>query len=180
MTTSQQTDTLEKTVLITQGEFAVCNGKGTMITTLLGSCVSCCLWDENEGVGGMNHLLLAGGTTSSMDGYNIAGAADMEYLINGMLKLGARRDNLQAKVFGGAQMLSSQTRIGASNAAFVLDFLQQENIACISQSIGGTSARSLKFWPASGRARMRMVNDQIVEDVPAPKVEEQGNDMELF
>lgn len=180
MTTSLKDVQSATTKPITQGEYAVSGDPDLVITTLLGSCVSCCLWDDAAGIGGMNHLLLAGRVGASLNGYDMAGVADMELVINGILKLGARRENLKAKVFGGAQMLGGRSNIGASNAAFVLDFLEQESIECINHSVGGTAARSLKFWPSSGRVQMRLVNDVVVEDVAPPAPDQEGNDLELF
>lgn len=164
-----------KNTLIVQGEHAVSRDPDMIISTLLGSCVSCCLWDETAGVGGMNHLVLAGKKIAGT--YDLSGVADMEVLINGIIKQGGRREQLKAKVFGGAQVLEIATNIGANNAEFVIEFLRQEGIECVNSSVGGKSARTLKFWPTTGRVSMRMVDERV----PEPKVEQDpGNDMELF
>ena len=167
-------------ILITQGEFAVSDKPGIIINTLLGSCVSCCLWDETVGVGGMNHLLLGGDLKGASNGYDLAGVAEMECLINEIIKRGGRRDNLQAKVFGGAKMLSGLGNIGEKNARFAFDYLQQERIPCRNSDIGGTSARAVRFWGGTGRATMRLVSSQVDEVVPAFTTEQAGNDLELF
>ncbi|MEP4194943.1 MAG: chemotaxis protein CheD [Aliishimia sp.] len=170
----------QSNILITQGEYAISDKPDAIISTLLGSCVACCLWDPEAQVGGMNHLLLAGERVGASSGYDIAGVAEMEWLINGIIKLGGRRDKLQSKVFGGAQMFESSSGIGGANAQFAFDYLKQENIPCQNSSVGGKSARGLRFWATSGRVSLRIVNQSV--ELPPAKVEVQpaGNDMELF
>ncbi len=124
----------------------------------------------------MNHLLLPE-MTSGPDALNSVGAISMERLINQMVKLGAERDRLSAKVFGGASMLSGMTDIGSRNTAFSRDYLAREGIVCEGQSTGGTSARRVKFFPFLGKARQRFVNrapDLVPVKVPA------AEDIELF
>lgn len=164
---------------ITQGEYAVGNNPDLVISTILGSCVSCCLWDPVSQVGGMNHMLL---TVQSDDRgtCNLAGINAMELLINDILKLGGQRHRLRAKAFGGARMVAGLSDIGAQNASFTLDFLEREGIACDSQSLGGTTARHVMFWPASGRALQKVRQSvDLVEEVPVHK-QTRGNDLELF
>lgn len=176
----QVTGAPQNSILITQGEYAVSDNSDVMINTLLGSCVSCCLWDETAGVGGMNHLLLAGELGGETAGYDLAGVAEMECLINGIIKLGGRRGSLQAKVFGGAKMLEGLGKIGEKNARFAFDYLKQESIPCINASVGGTSARALRFWAASGRVSMRLVARDVDEPMPPKRTAPAGNDLELF
>lgn len=176
----QVTSASKNMILITQGEFAISDDPDLGINTLLGSCVACCLWDEVAGIGGMNHLLLGGEIKGAPAGYDLAGVAEMECLINEIVKHGGRRDNLQAKVFGGAKMLAGLGKIGEKNAQFAFDYLKQEGIPCRNAHVGGTSARALRFWGATGRATMRLVNRQVDEVVPVIAPETAGNDMELF
>lgn len=164
--------------VITQGEHLVSGDSDAVIATLLGSCVACCLWDEEVGVGGMNHLLLA--SSAGKDGVcNLAGVNAMELLINDMQKMGAMRHRLKAKAFGGAQMVSGLSNIGPSNAAFVLQFLEQEGITCVSNSLGGQSARQVVFTPATGAVRVKSQVAEVPEPV-VPVVEPEGNGLELF
>lgn len=167
----------EKRIHITQGEHATGNEEDTMINTLLGSCVAVCLWDEVAKVGGMNHMLLAMSDAGNGATCNLSGINAMELLINDMIKLGASRNRLKAKAFGGARMVAGLSDIGQSNAEFALEFLKNEGIECEGHSLGGTMARNIRFWPASGRVQQRMTSTQVVE--PTVK-EEEGNDLELF
>lgn len=169
----------QKKVHITQGERAVSNSHEEVISTILGSCVSCCLWDPVAGVGGMNHMLLT--VSNRSEGVcNLAGINAMELLINDILKLGARRDRLRAKAFGGARMVAGLSDIGRVNSEFTLQFLENEGIFCERHSLGGDSARHIMFWPASGRALQKIRLDEVVEEKVSPPTSETGNDLELF
>lgn len=167
---------MPQTLFITQGEYATGSGSDIVISTLLGSCVSCCLWDPIARIGGMNHMLLAvsggGETRCALSGINA-----MEVLINDLVKLGVVRRRLQAKVFGGARMISGFSDIGAKNAAFTLSYLEQEGIPLIAKSLGGNSARNLRFWPGKGRAMQKMTNASVPDVAVAAQG---GNGVELF
>lgn len=166
-----------KTKHIAQGEFAVGAGPHLSISTILGSCVATCLYDEDRKLGGMNHFLLPDGFGATMNSARF-GVNAMELLINALIKEGARRGNLKAKVFGGGRMIAGLTDIGQKNAEFVLDFLRREGIECTGQSLGGTQARRVEFWPGTGRARQRLLGETpVVEKVPQL---EAGNGVELF
>jgi chemotaxis receptor (MCP) glutamine deamidase CheD len=91
---------------IVQGEQAVSEDPDVVITTLLGSCVSACMRDPAAGVGGLNHFLLPGDASGS-DGDALRQVVHaMELLVNALLRQGARRDRLEAKLFGGANLMS--------------------------------------------------------------------------
>lgn len=124
-----------------------------VIKTLLGSCVAACLYDPESGVGGMNHFSLPG---VADDGANARyGAYAMELLITSLMKKGADRSRLKAKVFGGGKVLdveSERLNVGARNAAFVLTFLEVEGIPVLAQSLGGTKGRMIRFRPHTGQA----------------------------
>ena len=163
-------------IYIAQGEDAVGSNEDMVISTILGSCISVCLWDPVKRVGGMNHLLLPE-MRQVGPGLDTAGAIAMERLINRLVKLGAERSRLRAKLFGGSSMLSGLTDIGARNANFGRNYLMAENIPCDGESVGGTLARKLRFWPASGAARQK-----FVEEAPAltEPIRFDQNDVELF
>lgn len=164
---------------ITQDEFAASDREGATISTILGSCVATCLWDPVAKVGGMNHILVAhtgtGATRSDLAGINA-----MELVINAMIRLGASRGNLRAKVFGGAKMISGLSDIGLGNGRFALDFLEREGIPCLGHSLGGTAARQVRFYPAEGRVMMKLVSAAPEVLRPRPLAEPRCNDVELF
>jgi chemotaxis protein CheD len=162
---------------ISQGEYASSGEGGRSITTILGSCVASCVYDEGMKVGGMNHFLLPESNNISVQAASF-GVNAMELLINDLIKLGARRDRLRCKVFGGARMIAGLSDVGQKNAHFILDFLRREGIECAGQSLGGTQARRVEFWPDSGRARQKLLGEaQIFEPV---KVAQPCSDIELF
>lgn len=172
----------EAKTYIAQGEHAVGGAPGEIITTILGSCVAVCLWDPDRSVGGMNHILLPDGKADGRTdgpGLDRFGGAAMEHLINDLVKLGAERGRLRAKVFGGAAMVSGLSDIGARNAAFAADYLKSEGIPCDGESTGGNSARQIRFWPHSGRAMQRFVAS-APPPPPKPKPAPKANDVELF
>lgn len=117
------------------------------VTTILGSCVSVCLWDPQKGVGGMNHFMLpmvAGFSASSARFGNVA----MEELIIKLGEAGARLPFLRARVFGGACMfkqMQSPSHLGAKNVAVALDFLSRRGIEIVQSDIGGNRGRKLIF-----------------------------------
>jgi chemotaxis protein CheD len=98
-----------KRVHIIQGEYKVVTDPDVFLSTILGSCVAACLRDPVAGVGGMNHFLLPGSAAAMTSGGDATryGVHLMELLINGLLKKGARRDRLEAKIFGGAKTIAS-------------------------------------------------------------------------
>ena len=162
---------------ISQGEYAASGEGGRSITTILGSCVASCVYDEGAKVGGMNHFLLPESNNVSVQAASF-GVNAMELLINDLIKLGARRGQLKCKVFGGARMIEGLSDVGQKNAHFILEFLRREGIECAGQSLGGTQARRVEFWPDSGRARQKLLGEaQIFEPVKAPEV---YSDVELF
>ena len=126
------------------------------LVTLLGSCVAACLYDPLLGLGGMNHFMLPGGDVNDASSARY-GANAMELLINDLLKRGARRQRLQAKVFGGGNVLSGfhSDPIGTRNADFVIDYLAAEKIPVIAKDLGDNQARKVAFFVQSGRSLVR-------------------------
>ncbi len=171
-------------VHVIQGEYAVSDQVGVMLCTLLGSCVSACIRDPEAGVGGLNHFLLPEGDGSA--GNLSYGVNAMELLINDLLRRNARRDRLEAKLFGGARMIRSVTDIGGQNAQFAREFLAAEGIRMTGGSLGGVQARRIEFWPTTGRIRQQLIEkDQTVftaelSSNPIRQPKAPAGDVELF
>lgn len=155
-------DGRERVLHVIQGTFEVSNDPNVMMSTILGSCVATCLFDPAARIGGMNHYLLAEGHGSDSVRY---GVNAMELLINGLLKKGADRSRLRAKVFGGGRMMQGMFDIGSDNAAFARDFLAREGIPIDGESLGGDRGRRIRFWPTTGRARQLLLGK--AEAIPA-------------
>jgi chemotaxis protein CheD len=139
---------------VIQGEYKVVNDPNVVLSTVLGSCVAACIRDPDAGVGGMNHFLLPGelnsGTSDDAERY---GVHLMELLVNGLLKRGAQRQRLEAKLFGGARVVAGLSDIGAKNAAFARSYLRNEGIKLVAEDLGGVNGRRVEYYPVSGRAR---------------------------
>ena len=133
---------------------------GVMIVTVLGSCVSACLWDPRLRIGGMNHFMLPGATQQaqgSVPASATLGVYAMEVLINRLLKLGAERGRLVAKVFGGASVLEGMDalNVGTQNGAFVLEFLAEERIPVAAQDLYDVCPRKVYFFTGTGRVMVK-------------------------
>lgn len=125
------------------------------LVTLLGSCVAACLYDPLLRVGGMNHFMLPD-SDGAGDGSARYGAHAMELLVNDLLKRGARRARLLAKVFGGGNVLRGfQDPIGSRNARFVLEYLGAERIPVVAQDLGDIHPRKVAFFVQTGRTLVR-------------------------
>jgi chemotaxis protein CheD len=141
-------------VKVLPGEYFV-SKDDLVIMTVLGSCISACIWDSSARVGGMNHFMLPDG--DGVEGGGRYGSYAMELLINELQKLGARRETMQAKVFGGAQVMAGFTsmNVGERNTAFVLDYLSTERIPVVSQDVLDIHPRKVCFFPVVGKALVK-------------------------
>ena len=145
-------------VKILPGEFYVTT-ENNLLVTVLGSCVSVCLRDARTRIAGMNHFLLPVNKDSSGNATDSAryGVYAMEVLINHMIKLGVPKKRLEAKVFGGGNVLKQLTgsNVGEQNAAFILDYLKTENISIRAQDLLGEFPRKIYFFPLTGEVKVR-------------------------
>ena len=149
-----------RTLHIGQGEHQVSAEPDVVITTILGSCIAACIRDPQTGLGGMNHFLLPeGDAAADSDAGRRYGVNAMERLINSLLAGGARRDRLEAKLFGGASMFDRLRNIGAENAAFAHRFLTAEGITVVGGDTGGDKARRIRYWPTTGQAQQKLLTD---------------------
>jgi len=133
----------------------------TVLSTVLGSCVAACLHDAQAGVAGMNHFMLPDDGEPG-GGSMRYGAYAMDVLVRELVRAGARRERLQAKVFGGGAVLAGMTtlNIGDRNADFVLRYLEAERIEVAAQDLRGPHARRVCFLPESGKAVVRCLRAQ--------------------
>ncbi|WPG39162.1 chemoreceptor glutamine deamidase CheD [Variovorax sp. EBFNA2] len=133
----------------------------TVLSTVLGSCVAACLHDAQAGVAGMNHFMLPDDGEPGAGSMRY-GAYAMDVLVRELVRAGARRERLQAKVFGGGAVLAGMTtlHIGDRNADFVLRYLQAERIEVAAQDLRGPHARRVCFMPESGKAVVRRLRAQ--------------------
>ncbi|MAG65622.1 chemoreceptor glutamine deamidase CheD [Pseudomonas sp.] len=156
---------------ILPGEYYA-TSESEVVVTVLGSCVSACVRDRVNGVGGMNHFLLPldgsaepGKPTQSAR----YGSYAMELLINQVIKLGGKRERLEAKVFGGAAVLRGMqlNDVGKRNATFVTEYLGNERIPIVAADLLQDFPRKVYFFPATGQVWVKRIrhikNDTIFE-----------------
>ena len=178
-------------VKILPGEYYA-TARPMLVVTVLGSCVSACVRDRTSGVGGMNHFMLP----TMSDGHDPVNASArygtyaMEILVNQLLKIGARRPNLEAKVFGGGNVLKGFTvaNVGERNARFVHDYLKQEKIPVVAEDLLDIYPRKVYFFPHTGRVLVKLLR-QMHNDTLIQREQEYGmrlkaskiaGDVELF
>ncbi|MDP2824715.1 MAG: chemoreceptor glutamine deamidase CheD [Sulfuritalea sp.] len=155
-------------VKVLPGEYFVTT-TDMLLVTVLGSCVSACIRDREKGIGGMNHFMLADSAEQSPYSASARyGTYAMEILINHLLKLGARRGSLDAKVFGGGRVMAalSSSYVGERNSSFVLEFLRIEGIPVSARDLLDVHPRKVYFFPATGRVLVkkltRLHNDTLM------------------
>jgi chemotaxis protein CheD len=146
-------------VKIQPGEYHV-SSDDVVLVTVLGSCVSACIADTALGVGGMNHFMLPGDLRDTAGPGSVSaryGVHAMELLINRLLKWGASRARLEAKVFGGGNVVAGMTHanVGERNAAFVLEFLEAERIRLVAQDLLDVYPRKVCYFARSGRVLLK-------------------------
>ena len=173
-------------VKVLPGEFFV-SDEDMLIVTTLGSCIAACLWDRERRIGGMNHFMLPEGG----DGSGRYGSYAMELLINQLMKRGASRSTLEAKVFGGGAVIASMTsmNVGERNTQFVLDYLRTERIPVVSKDVLDHCARKVCMLPASGKVLMKrlaltnadalLAQERAAAEKAAPQVTG-GGSVDLF
>lgn len=143
-------------VTLMQGDVH-CTVDPKVLVTVLGSCVAVCLWDKLRGIGGMNHFVLP----TDRDGEKSTryGNVAIDELESGLLRLGCRLTDLQAKLFGGAAVLpfaGGQT-VGQHNVQLALERLRRDNIRIAAQRTGGTLGQQIRFHTGTGEVFVRYI-----------------------
>jgi len=163
-----------------------------MIVTVLGSCVSACIRDRVSGIGGMNHFMLPDGgndADSPISSSMRYGTYAMEILINEVLKAGAKRENLESKVFGGGAVLRgfNAINVGERNAAFVRSYLRTEGIRVVAEDLNDIWPRKVHYFPRSGKVLVKKLKSadpalEMKERDYAGKLAKKpvGGDIDLF
>lgn len=178
---------------ISPGEYYYTD-KNMLIVTVLGSCVSACIRDMVTGIGGMNHFMLPDSAKSDKDSPVSEsmryGTYAMEVLINQLLRNGARRENLEAKIFGGGNVLRSFTtnNVGDRNADFVKMYLKEEGIRVTGEDLKDIYPRKVYFFPKTGKVlvkKLKQLNNYTLvkrEEAYSSKLKtnDVGGEVDLF
>jgi chemotaxis protein CheD len=155
---------------IVPGEYYVTR-RDMVLVTVLGSCVAACIRDKTSGIGGMNHFMLPKSTHEKAGWVSASaryGAYAMEVMINQILKQGAKRENLEAKLFGGGAVIKNMNamNVGDNNAKFAQEYLRKERIPIIAEDLLGVYPRKVYFFPATGKVLVKKLhslpNDTVI------------------
>jgi chemotaxis protein CheD len=157
-------------VRVLPGHSYTTGARDEMIVTVLGSCVAACVRDPATGFGGMNHFMLPESETGDWNGVGAAlryGNHAMEALINAVLKSGCRRENLEVKLFGGADLNAGSALVGTKNAQFALRYCDLERLTVAAADLGGPVGRRIHYFPATGRVKRLLLPPTNVRSILA-------------
>jgi chemotaxis protein CheD len=154
-----QMNETERSIQVGGGDCLVSTNALDVFCTVLGSCVAACVYDPVAGIGGMNHFVLPFGREDRLS--TRYGESALPALLDQLSRAGASRNRLRAKLYGGAQTLVHDSDIGHINAVLARRFFEINRIAVTDTDLGGHSARSVRFHPASGRSTIRVVSHSL-------------------
>ena len=154
--------------IIFPGQFMI-TSVPSLMSTVLGSCVSVCLWDRETKIAGMNHYLLPG-TIDDDAGNANRGITSIRLLIRSLINRGTDLCNVEAKIFGGCNSLYRDNdlfKVGERNVSIALDVLREYNINISAQHVGGQYGRKIVFNTSTGKVKMRLLikNLDINEEI---------------
>lgn len=139
---------------VRMAEYAISESPGLLVTVGLGSCVGIALYDKRKKIGGLVHIMLP----ENKKGLKPAKYADtgIPLVIEELVKKGAKRRRLTAKIAGGAQMFSMQgnnssLQVGKRNIEKVRKVLKKENINLMGADVGKNYGRTMKFYTSDGK-----------------------------
>lgn len=152
------------------GECEISANPDVAFITVLGSCVSACIYDPFRAIGGMNHFILpVGANQVPQESRNRYGEVAMQTLVNGLLRRGAKRERLVAKLYGGRSNNPNGAGPGVVNAAYAREFLQAEGIRLTEARLGDDLARWVTFVPTTGEVDVREAADPHAVRVVLPR-----------
>jgi chemotaxis protein CheD len=165
----------KRKITLMPGDYYV-SGNEVTISTILGSCISVCLYDPINRIVGMNHFLLSSTRYSKslplcLTEAGRYGVHAMELIINGMIKLGAKKKNFHAKAFGGASLFSSDSHadnfncVGEVNSRFILEFLLNENITLVAADLGGDKGRVIHFHSKDYSVHQKKIKKTVIPEL---------------
>lgn len=129
----------------------------TEISTVLGSCVAVCLFDKFRMVGGMNHYLLPMWNGNGLQTPKF-GNISIPRMINSMLDMGCSIQNMEAKIFGGAEInivSSNGIMVGKRNVMTAEDILSEYRIPIVAKDVGGTSGRRILMYSDTSKVLLK-------------------------
>lgn len=156
------------------GGYHATRNSNLVFSTLLGSCISVCLRDRFTGVAGMNHFMLPGKSykkNAVSNGDARYGLSSMKMLIGEMLKIGAEKNALEAKIFGGGQLYEmTLNNVANMNIDFIEKYLQKKRIPVLAGCLGGYCGRKLYFYPDTFAVYVKQIS---FKEIPAVALEQE-------
>lgn len=154
-------------IWIFQGDFYVSSRPDLFLTTVLGSCIAVCIRDPIAGCGGMNHFLLPDAENREEHFPSLAlryGSYSIERLVNAILSRGGKRERLEIKVFGGANVMTRMSDVGSRNVDFIEQYFAKERLTITAADLRGKFPRKLRYFPISGRAQVCTLRDTEADE----------------
>ena len=153
-------------VVLYPGEFFSSDSQEEMISTVLGSCIAITLHDPKLRIGGMNHFMLVSSsqTQDAQENSGRFGEFAIELLLNDMMKKGAQKKRMIAKVFGGSNMFNaapSERNVGEQNIDFAFYYLEREGIPIQASNVGGNYSRKIYFDPITAKVWVKHAKEEV-------------------
>ncbi len=150
----------KKVIIVQPGDHFISN-ENIIIQTLLGSCISVCLYSDDNDFIGMNHFMLPGKVSPDnfhQTDYGRYGMYAMDKLIGNFIERGVQKEKLKAKTFGGANIINFVNKsesISSYNIKFIINYLDRENIPIISSHLGGNKPRKILFFSSTKKVLLK-------------------------
>jgi chemotaxis protein CheD len=122
------------------------------VTTVLGSCVAICFFDKKKCIGGINHYMLPYWNGEGLESPRYGNVAITQLLVK-MYEIGARKEDMICKIFGGAEVLTEQTsvfNVGQRNIELAMKIISEKGIPLVGSSTGGKQGRKIYFNTGTG------------------------------
>jgi len=155
-------------LFLLQGDI-YCEAQPALVSTILGSCVSLCLWDSHLRQGGINHYVLPDGQVEAEAGNARYGITAIGLLVRRMRELGSRNHHLEAKIFGGASVFplgAAQVTVGERNVELAVSRMRAHRIPVTVQRTGGSLGRQITFHTGTGEATVRELVHVSADSLP--------------
>ncbi len=140
--------------------------KPTVLRTILGSCIGICIYDRMKKIGGLAHILLPNDSTGGKNPEKYADTA-IPLLINRLLKDGAKKEFMSAKIVGGASMFKFESnitlgQIGDRNIEETKKLLDKAGIPILVEDTGGSTGRVINFFLDDGHLKVRAAGKEKI------------------
>jgi len=156
---------MEQIVFIGIGEYQIGVAPIVIATLGLGSCIGIAILDPISRIGGLAHIMLPDSSTVSDKSVRskFADTAVVD-MVNDMIRLGAKRERMVAKIAGGAHMFGLENdvlKVGQRNIIATKEILNRLRIPISSEEVGGSVGRTVHFYTENGKFQIKSVNSLV-------------------